>query len=654
VGVTSILNNYGIPRPLDTFNMSIIAGDLSQLYGADCASGISGQVQVIFSGPIAFVTAANAALTPVVSSDTLTYTIGDFGVPNDNTAFNSVFKVNGNAVAGTAICFTVSVTPLIGDFNPSNNTATYCFPVVASLDPNEKEVYPTSVDSGGQWLTYTVRFQNTGTAPAVNIIVADTLSPNLDASTFQLLTYSAPNLTQIFANVVNFNFPNINLPDSTTSDSLSRGYVQFRIKTISNLQPDAVISNTASIYFDSNPAVVTNTVTDTLSNAPVCIPDTSTLSLIICSGDTVYIGNQPYYTNGNYTDTLTNVGGCDSIVSLQLTISPADTLILPEALCTGDTVYMWGNAYDTTGNYIMTYTNVNGCDSLVILSVVVSPATYDTLSATICAGEIYLVGAGQIIHSQPGNYTDTITNSNGCDSIVSLSLTVNPVVYDTTSASICSGDTFYVGNIPHTLQGNYTDTLQSVAGCDSIVNLVLTVNPSPVATLSWDAMVAAHDFLGYYYDTIWCSENCPQVIALSGGSPSGGIYSGHAVSNNTFYGDSILTTTHVTDTIFYTYTDSNACSAGAFDTVSIEVCEDVTQINPNNAISLYPNPASSLLYIKTEGIQPQTITIYDVNGQAVLTHLFTPELDIHNLASGVYLLEINSVEGVARKRWVKM
>jgi hypothetical protein len=257
------------------------------------------------------------------------------------------------------------------------------------------------------------------------------------------------------------------------------------------------------------------------------------------------------------------------------------------------------------------------------------------------------VGAGQIIHTQPGNYTDTITNSNGCDSIVSLTLTVNPAIYDTTSAFICTGDTFYIGNTGYTLQGNYIDTLQSAAGCDSIVSLTLTVNALPVVTFNPDSSLG----LGHF----WCTNIYP-IIILKSGNPPGGVYSGGGVSNDTL-SIYLLQMQHLDrglDTIFYSYADTDGCSAMAFDTTITTVCSGIEQINVNDNISIYPNPTSSILYIKTEGLHPETITIYDVNGQAVLTQPFTPELDIHNLSAGVYLLEVNSVEGVARKRWVKI
>jgi len=297
VGVHSILWGYNMPRPGAHFAINAIAGDITELYGAHCASGISGQVQMVYSGPLSYSGPAAGALTPTtVSGDTLTWNINDYGTVADQTAFNMLFNIQTYAVPGSLICFTVNVTPVAGDNNPSNNNLTYCFPVVDALDPNEKEVYPTTVDTSG-WLTYTIRFQNTGSAPAFNILVSDTLDPGLDPSTFQLLAYSAKNVTQVTGNVVDFNFPGINLPDSAAAgDSASRGFVQYRIKLISGLAAGTNILNTANIYFDLNSAVVTNIAVSTVELPTAIAPLTANeLSVKIYpnpASDILYIQTQ--------------------------------------------------------------------------------------------------------------------------------------------------------------------------------------------------------------------------------------------------------------------------------------------------------------------------------------------------------------------------
>jgi uncharacterized repeat protein (TIGR01451 family) len=112
-------------------------------------------------------------------------------------------------------------------------------------------------------LDYIIRFQNTGTADAIHVYVLDTISENLDLASFQLLTTShASNVTYLGNRVFKFGFSYIHLPDSTTNELLSHGYIHYRIKQAATNSPGTVIKNTAYIYFDFNPAVVTNTTTN--------------------------------------------------------------------------------------------------------------------------------------------------------------------------------------------------------------------------------------------------------------------------------------------------------------------------------------------------------------------------------------------------------
>ena len=185
---------------------------------------------------------------------------------NASTDFAFNIHTDSTVTDGDQICFEVSVTPTAGDNNISNNTLSHCLEVGNSFDPNEKEVspigdlnYPFS-----NWLTYTIHFQNTGTAPAQHIQILDTLDSDLDESTFQLLSSSFDPMVQLFGNKVHFNFVNINLPDSATDAEGSKGYVSYRIKPKQNLAIGTEIENTASIYFDFNSPVVTNTTLNTI------------------------------------------------------------------------------------------------------------------------------------------------------------------------------------------------------------------------------------------------------------------------------------------------------------------------------------------------------------------------------------------------------
>ena len=260
LNVQSVNHKDGLIFPGQQHTLLSIAGDASQWYGLNCASGTGGQVQITINGPVTYNGPAVGALTPTVNGNVYTYTIADFGAIDNATDFQMLFTTDTTAQAGNQICVHTEVTPMVGDVNPTNNINDYCYIVHNSYDPNYKEVYPTDVAPLFQdWLTYTIHFQNLGTAPAINIRLLDTLDSNLDAETFEVINYSHYNTVTLMDGILDFRFPNILLPDSASNPNGSQGFVQYRIKPKANLGAGTQIENTAHIYFDYNPAVVTNT-----------------------------------------------------------------------------------------------------------------------------------------------------------------------------------------------------------------------------------------------------------------------------------------------------------------------------------------------------------------------------------------------------------
>lgn len=174
---------------------------------------------------------------------------------------NISIQGNTTSTIGTVLEFCYGVLPVGNDIDTSNNEHCENVTVIASYDPNDKQVWPSGdIELSDEVLTYKIRFQNTGTDTAFNIFILDTLSSHLDPSTFEFVSashYCIPSYAD--NNVLKFSFPNIMLPDSNINEPLSHGFVNFRIRQNTNNQVGNVIENTAGIYFDFNAPVITNT-----------------------------------------------------------------------------------------------------------------------------------------------------------------------------------------------------------------------------------------------------------------------------------------------------------------------------------------------------------------------------------------------------------
>ncbi len=159
------------------------------------------------------------------------------------------------------------------DIDTNNNSYTFQDIVIGAYDPNDKHGVPLGdgilgeIPSNTPEIIYTIRFQNTGTAEAVNVLLKDTISGNLDLTSIRMISSSHPYSAQINnGGVLWWNFNNINLPDSNSNEPGSQGYIKYAIKLKDNLNNGTQIKNRAHIYFDFNPAIVTNQSLHTIND----------------------------------------------------------------------------------------------------------------------------------------------------------------------------------------------------------------------------------------------------------------------------------------------------------------------------------------------------------------------------------------------------
>jgi len=262
------------------------------------------------------------------------------------------------------------------------------------------------------------------------------------------------------------------------------------VNPTTNINITTTICQGESYSFAGNNLTTAGTYTNMFSTSDSCNCDSSvtlTLNVIpafntsisqtICQGTSYNFGGIARTTAGTYIDTLQTASGCDSIITLTLNINPNAIFNTPvtQTICQGESFAFAGNNLTTAGTYNDTLQTVNGCDSVITLTLNVNPTFNTPIAQTICEGESYLFGG--IARTSAGTYTDTLQTVNGCDSVITLTLNVNPIFNTPIAQTICEGESFAFGGNNLTTAGTYNDTLQTVNGCDSVITLTLAIAP---------------------------------------------------------------------------------------------------------------------------------------------------------------------------------
>jgi gliding motility-associated-like protein len=187
-------------------------------------------------------------------------------------------------------------------------------------------------------------------------------------------------------------------------------------------------------------------------------------------------------TAGTYSHTYSTTSGCDSVVNIILSINPTYTLNNTASICQGQSYNLpWGGSATTAGTYSHTYTTTSGCDSVVNLILSINSTFVTNNTASICQGQSYNLPWGGSA-TTAGTYSHTYSTTSGCDSFVNITLSINPTYTLSNTASICQGQSYTLpwgGSA--TTAGTYSHTYTTIGACDSIVNILLTVNPTPPA-----------------------------------------------------------------------------------------------------------------------------------------------------------------------------
>jgi len=440
--------------------------------------------------------------------------------------------------------------------------------------------------------------------------------------------------------------------------------------------PTANTTYTVTVSAGANcSATATQTVT-------IKQPSSSTQNQTICTGKTLSFNGQTLSQSGAYRDTILNAAGCDSVITLNLTVTPALQGSFAQTICTGKTFTFNGKTLSQSGAYKDTVQTSGGCDSIITLNLTVTPALQSSLSETVCNGDSYTFN-GQTL-TQSGVFKDTVQTSGGCDSIITLNLTVLNKIENIINAGICTGQSYTFKGQTLTQDGQYFDTLQTALGCDSFITLNLTVNSFVTSTVNaeicqglsytFNGKTLTQD--GQYNDTLTSVGGCDSIVTLTltvNALPQPNItQNGNVLSTQTFDnyqwqlgGGDINSATAQSHTAVangnYTVLviDSNGCSAFSpvYNVTGVGV-EDLQFTDLR--FTIYPNPTESILNIEVVDIrtknQESRFEIVDMQGRVVMTSTFEEKttLDVSELAATTYQVRISNGNSTSVKRFVKL
>jgi PKD repeat protein len=405
--------------------------------------------------------------------------------------------------------------------------------------------------------------------------------------------------------------------------------------------------------------------------------------------------------SGSYNVTYTDGNGCSAtsaptVVTVYTVLSaPVVTASGATTFCDGGSVVLTslepsGNLWSTTetsqsisvstaGSYTVTYTDGNGCSAtsaptVVTVNAIPSvPVVTASGATTFCdGGSVDLTSSylsdnvwsttettGSISVSSSGSYTVTYTDGNGCSATSAptvVTVNANPAAPTVTASgptTFCEGgsvdltSSYLSGNVWSTTEttgsitvsasGSYTVTYTDGNGCSATsASTDVTVNPLPSLSIGTLADV------------------CLQEVSftLTGATPAGGTYAGSGVSAGIFNPAAAGTGTH---TITYSYTDLNGCSNSDQTDIIVNDCASIEDLN-EAYVSVYPNPANSIVTVVSSDEQITMIEIYDATGRLVnrlSTNADEIAVDVSEYANGIYSINIYTTGSTFRTRVVK-
>ena len=268
-----------------------------------------------------------------------------------------------------------------------------------------------------------------------------------------------------------------------------------------------------------------NLTADTLYTLSLMVGQATmdTIRYEICQGEVFeQFGFQAKET-GTYVNMATSSLGCDSVVVLELTVNPSYRFEEKARICRSQLPYNWrGQTLEEAGEYTERYTTTLGCDSVYVLKLTVVDNYNQTMDVELCEGESYTLGSQVITTS--GTYAEPFKSVEGCDSTITVNVTVHPTYNVTVEIDLCQGTSYEIDGQICTRPGVYPVFYSSVYGCDSVVsyklNFVEKMYTMITDTIAEGEVYNKHGFEnlteeGIYQNTLQATGGCDSIIVLT-------------------------------------------------------------------------------------------------------------------------------------------
>jgi Concanavalin A-like lectin/glucanases superfamily/Secretion system C-terminal sorting domain len=391
-----------------------------------------------------------------------------------------------------------------------------------------------------------------------------------------------------------------------------------------------------------------------------------TIAVTSCGNYTSPSGNYNWTTNGTYFDTIPNSYCGDSLLTINLTIAQHSFDTMDVTTCDSYNSPSGNFNWTTSGTYYDTIPNAAGCDSLLTINLTINNSTYDTMDVTVC--ESYDSPSGLYSWTTSGTYYDTIPNMIGCDSLLTINLTVNYITSDSLDVTACDSMESPSGNYTWTSSGIYYDTIANAVGCDSLLTINLTIVESTTSTISPASCGAytapdgaTYTASGTYSATIENAAGCDSVITIvltyydvdTNLTVSGTTITAAIAGANNYQWVDCATQTPIAGATSQSYTATANGDYAVMITNGpcpiMSECATISNIgideNGVMLVTAYPNPVTTALTIVNADAKALKLSLLDQSGREISSCVSAEKeinIDMKNLATGLYILKVSS------------